>query len=144
MVQLWIAEDESVDIVTLMRRRDLVELRRIALLDAVVNNADRKGGHLLPVAGGHVYGIDHGVTFHVEDKLRTVLWQWAGDELAEDAIEALSTLRADLEGSLAARLAQLLSGREVRRTVRRVDRLLADGRYPQPGEDWPAVPWPPI
>jgi uncharacterized repeat protein (TIGR03843 family) len=144
MVQLWIAEDESVDIVTLMRRRDLVELRRIALLDAVVNNADRKGGHLLPVAGGHVYGIDHGVTFHIEDKLRTVLWQWAGDELAEDAIEALSTLRADLEGSLAARLAQLLSGREVRRTVRRVDRLLADGRYPQPGEDWPAVPWPPI
>jgi uncharacterized repeat protein (TIGR03843 family) len=144
MVQLWIAEDESTDVVTLLRRRDIDALRRIAVFDAVINNADRKGGHLLPTPAGHVYGVDHGVTFHVEDKLRTILWQWAGKRLTDEAIDTLSGLRAQLEGALCDRLGELLTVREVRRTVRRIDALLSTARHPQPSEDWPAVPWPPM
>ena len=144
MVQLWIAEDETADIVTLMRRRDRSELRRIAVFDAVVNNADRKGGHLLPVADGHVYGVDHGVTFHVEDKLRTVLWQWAGTRLSDEAVDALESLGAQFSTNLGERLHELLTVREVRRTQRRIDNLLRSRRHPEPSEDWPAVPWPPI
>ncbi|MDT4938097.1 MAG: hypothetical protein QOG80_1768 [Pseudonocardiales bacterium] len=144
MVQLWIADDDTVDVVRLMRRRDRPELRRIAVFDAIVNNADRKGGHLLPVAGGHVYGVDHGVTFHAEDKLRTVLWQWAGLPLPAEAIDALGALCAQLAGPLGDRLGDLLTGREVRRTTRRVEQLLARGCHPEPSDDWPAVPWPPI
>jgi hypothetical protein len=143
MVQLWIAEDEAVDLVTLIRRRDSRPLRRIAVFDAIVNNADRKGGHLLPRAE-HVYGIDHGVCFHTEDKLRTVLWQWAGKRLPDDAVETLSRLRAELDGQLCQRLSAQLTKREVRATVRRVDQLLSAARHPEPSGDWPAVPWPPI
>jgi uncharacterized repeat protein (TIGR03843 family) len=144
MVQLWIDTDESVDIARFMRRRDVERLRHIAVFDAVINNADRKGGHLLPTAAGHVYGVDHGVTFNVEDKLRTVLWQWAGARLPGSTCEVLKRLRADLDGGLGARLAELLTRREVWRTKSRIDRLLASGRHPEPTGDWPPVPWPPI
>lgn len=144
MVQLWVAGDDEADLIRLIRRRDSQQLRRIAVLDAVINNADRKGGHLLPTPDGHVYGVDHGVTFHVEDKLRTVLWQWAGNRLPDDALDTLSALRADLDAALGARLHELLSAREVRRTVRRVDALLRNGQHPEPSGDWPPVPWPPM
>jgi uncharacterized repeat protein (TIGR03843 family) len=144
MVQLWIDEDERVDVVRLIRSADSTALRRIAVFDAVINNADRKGGHLLPVTDGHVYGVDHGVTFHVEDKLRTVLWQWAGEPLPAEAIDALVELRGTLERDLGDRLHELLTTREVRRTIRRVDDLLAIGRHSEPSGDWPAVPWPPM
>jgi uncharacterized repeat protein (TIGR03843 family) len=144
MVQLWIDTDEDVDIVALVRRADSEQLRRIAVFDAVINNADRKGGHLLPTPAGHIYGVDHGVTFNVDEKLRTLLWQWAGQPLTDEAVDVLSTLRAELEGGLGARLHELLTTREVRRTVRRVDRLLTDRCHPWPDEDRPAIPWPPI
>jgi len=144
MVQLWVDVDESVEISRLMRRRDVAQLRRIAVYDAVINNADRKGGHLLPTPDGHVYGVDHGVSFHVEDKLRTVLWQWAGGRLPEEACAVLGMLREGLDGPLGERLGELLTRREVRRTRQRVDRLLAAGRFPEPGDEWPPVPWPPI
>jgi uncharacterized repeat protein (TIGR03843 family) len=144
MVQLWIDCDESVDVARLMRRRDCAQLRTMSVFDAVVNNADRKGGHLLPTPSGHVYGVDHGVTFHVEDKLRTVLWQWAGARLTDADTQMLQGLRVLLESSLGERLAELLTRREVRRTIARVDRLLRTGRHPEPGDRWPPVPWPPI
>ncbi len=144
MVQLWIAEDEGADVVRMIRHRDREELRRVAVFDAVINNADRKGGHLLPTPTGHVYGVDHGVSFHVEDKLRTVLWQWAGKALPEAVQGELKALRCDLDGSLGAQLSALLTTAEVRRTRARVDRLLSTRRYPQPGDGWPAVPWPPM
>jgi len=144
MVQLWIDEDELIDVVRMIRGGDSAALRRVAVFDAVINNADRKGGHLLPVAEGHVYGVDHGVTFHVEDKLRTVLWQWAGEPLPAEAIDALVDLRGTLDRDLGDRLHELLTTREVRRTIRRVDDLLAIGRHPEPSGDWPAVPWPPM
>lgn len=144
MVQLWVDTDEDVNIARFMRRRDLERLRNIAVFDAVVNNADRKGGHLLPTGAGHVYGVDHGVTFSVEDKLRTVLWQWAGARLPHEARSVLARLADDLDGVLGERLGDLLTQREVRQTRARVRALLSTGRHPEPSGDWPPVPWPPI
>ena len=144
MVQLWIDVDETVDLGELIGRRHDPELQRVAVLDAVINNADRKGGHLLPTPQGHLYGIDHGVTFNVDEKLRTVLWQWAGDPLDEDAVDTLLRVRSALGGPLGEQLAELLTVREIRRTQRRVDRLLGSATYPNPPEDRRAIPWPPF
>jgi uncharacterized repeat protein (TIGR03843 family) len=144
MVQLWIDPDEDVDLLRLIRRHDDERLRRVAAFDAVVNNADRKGGHLLPTAGGRLYGVDHGVCFHVEDKLRTVLWQWAAQRIPLDDVAVLERLDADLGGTLGTRLGDLLTPREVRATQLRLRRLLRSGLFPEPGGEWPAVPWPPI
>jgi hypothetical protein len=144
MVQLWLDVDQTVEITRFMRRRDVEALRQIAVFDAVVNNADRKGGHLLPLADGRVFGVDHGVTFHVEDKLRTVLWQWAGERLTAETRAVLAQLAGELEGALGERLADLLTRREVSRTRHRVAQLLTRARFPEPGDGWPPVPWPPI
>jgi hypothetical protein len=144
MVQLWVAEDETVALTSLIRRRDSLPLRRIAVFDAVINNADRKGGHLLPTPTAHIYGIDHGVSFHAQDKLRTVLWQWAGRPLPDDVVDELTELRAALTGDLGAQLERLLTRREVRAARQRVDTLLTTRIHPEPSEDWPAVPWPPL
>jgi uncharacterized repeat protein (TIGR03843 family) len=142
MVQLWIDLDETVDLERLVRSEQ-PELRRMALFDAVINNADRKGGHLLPVAGGaHVFGIDHGIAFHCEDKLRTLLWGWRGRKLSRPEREVLEKLRFDAE--LDERLFELLTTREVTATHRRIDRLLRTGVFPSPSGDWPAIPWPPF
>jgi hypothetical protein len=143
MAQLWIEVDETVDL-QVLARSDHPDLRRMAVLDAVVNNADRKGGHLLPTAEGRVLGVDHGVCFSTEDKLRTLLWQWRGEALTDEAAEVLSRLRAELAGDLSEELHAHLTRREVRRTVERVDRLLAARVHPYPSEDWPAIPWPPF
>ncbi|SDR25433.1 SCO1664 family protein [Thermostaphylospora chromogena] len=144
MCQLWIDTDENVDLMALIRSR-LPALRRMAVFDAVVNNADRKGGHLLPRPDGHVYGVDHGVCFSEEDKLRTVLWQWRGKQLPSEAIDVLHRLERDLQGGrLGRRLSELLAPGEVEAVRRRVRRLLQTGIHPYPSKDWPAVPWPPI
>ncbi|UNS96086.1 SCO1664 family protein [Streptomyces tubbatahanensis] len=121
-------------------------LRRLAVLDAVINNGDRKGGHLLPRPDGALYAIDHGVTFHVDDKLRTLLWGWAGEELTGEAVEALRGLSRQLAAGaeLAARLAELLTDAEVEAVRGRVEALLSSGAHPLPSGDWPAIPWPPV
>ena len=144
MVQLWIDTDDDVDIRRLIRGTSSDQLRRIAVFDAVINNADRKGGHLLPTRAGHIYGVDHGVSFHAEPKLRTLLWQWSGRPLRANASDTLRQLQAGLAGDLGERLAGLLTAREVRSTVRRIEQLLGSGRHPEPSGEWPAVPWPPI
>ncbi|MGH3095983.1 MAG: SCO1664 family protein [Streptosporangiales bacterium] len=145
MCQQWVEAQDGVDLGELIRARP-PELRRMSVFDAVVNNADRKGGHLLPVPGGHVYGVDHGVCFSVEEKLRTVLWQWAGEPLADEAIGVLDRLRSELtaDGGLGGRLRRLLDAEEVAVTAERVERLLAGRAHPLPSDDWPAVPWPPF
>jgi uncharacterized repeat protein (TIGR03843 family) len=143
MCQLWVEVDEEVDLAALARGGH-PDVRRMAVFDAVVNNADRKGGHLLPTPAGRVQGVDHGVCFSVEDKLRTLLWQWRGQRLTDEALEVLGRVRAELEGDLAAALAEHLTAAEVRATAARVDRLLTTRRHPQPSEDWPAIPWPPF
>ncbi len=120
------------------------DLRRMAVLDAVANNADRKGGHILKGADGHVYGVDHGLTFNEDDKLRTVLWGWAGDPLTAEAREVLARLEADLDGDgpLRRQLLDLLDRREVQRTLGRVRALIRSGRHPRPGGGRPSIPWP--
>ncbi|WP_067179348.1 SCO1664 family protein [Microtetraspora niveoalba] len=144
MVQLWIDTAPDVDLLALIRGRT-PGLRRVAVFDAVVNNADRKGGHLLPLADGHVYGVDHGVCFSAEDKLRTVLWQWRGKPLSREAVSVLARLEREIDrGRLGRRLRELLTQAEVEATWQRVRRLLDAGVHPHPSEDWPAVPWPPI
>ncbi|MFG2063633.1 SCO1664 family protein [Micromonospora sp. NPDC048871] len=119
-------------------------LARLAVLDAVINNADRKGGHVLVGPEDRIYGVDHGVSFHVEEKLRTVLWGWAGRSLPADAVEVLDRLAGQLRGPLGAELAEHLTLSEIAELAARVDRLCRHGRFPQPSRDWPAVPWPPL
>jgi len=141
MCQLWIEVDESVDLGQLARSKH-PGLRRMALFDAVINNADRKGGHLLPTPNGHVFGVDHGVTFHVEDKLRTLLWTWRGRRFSPEERAMLERIRYDTV--LLNRLTELLTPAEVSAYDRRIDRLLRTGVFPSPSGDWPAIPWPPF
>ena len=147
MVQQWIDVDPEVDIVAMIVGDD-PRLRRIAVFDAVVNNTDRKGGHLLPIPGGHLYAVDHGVTFSVVPKLRTLLWAWEGEPFDDEERAGLERVRAGLdggaEGSLAVSLRELLARPEVEATRLRVDELLAAGIFPSPNPEWPAIPWPPI
>ncbi|WP_245174930.1 SCO1664 family protein [Streptomyces bohaiensis] len=134
------------DRTALLVHADDPDLRRLAVLDAVINNADRKGGHLLTAPGGGLRAIDHGVTFHTENKLRTLLWGWAGEPLPAEAVAALRRLDGGLAAGepTAARLARLLSPAELTALRQRTSALLAAGVHPLPGGDWPAVPWPPI
>ncbi|MEV0986383.1 SCO1664 family protein [Streptomyces sp. NPDC049949] len=130
----------------LLVHADDPRLRRLAVLDAVINNGDRKGGHLLPAPGGRLYGIDHGVTFHREDKLRTLLWGWAGEPLTDEAREVLTALAARLADGepLATRLAELITPVELAAVRDRVADLLRTGVHPRPSGQWPAIPWPPV
>ena len=143
MVQLWIRTDPAIDPVELVIAND-GRLRRVAVFDAAVNNTDRKAGHLLPVPGGHVYGVDHGVTFSPVPKLRTVLWGWRGEPFTDAELDVLRGLRAGLDEALEATLTDLLDPIEVRATARRIDRLLEAGTFPQPDPRRPALPWPPV
>ncbi len=117
-------------------------LRRMALFDVVANNTDRKGGHVLAMPDGHRYGVDHGVCFHVEDKLRTVLWGWAGEEIAEDEVFGLGRLLDALDGETGLALTPLLTPDELLALRVRAERLLERGRFPVPSTDWPSLPWP--
>jgi uncharacterized repeat protein (TIGR03843 family) len=126
---------------------DAPELARMALLDVVINNADRKGGHVLRGRTprddtDRVYGVDHGVCFHEDDKLRTVLWGWAGEPLPADDVETLVELDCALDAGLGTTLDRLLSARELRVTRNRLRALLARATYPLPGQGWPSLPWP--
>ncbi|MEU3339078.1 SCO1664 family protein [Streptomyces sp. NPDC002144] len=171
MVQLWIEATPEADLLALVDAEEpepgwkaigLAEvgdgktallvhadderLRRLAVLDAVINNADRKGGHLLPTEDGRLYGIDHGVTFNTENKLRTLLWGWAGEPLTPEAIDALKGLQEALtaQGALAGRLSALITAAELDATRARVAVLLETGTHPEPSGEWPAIPWPPV
>ena len=123
---------------------DTAALRRMAVFDVLVNNADRKGGHVLEMTDGHRYGVDHGVTFHHEPKLRTVLWGWHGEPLTDDEVAGVSRVRDELGGDLGARLERHLSTVELTMLAQRCERLLDAGALPAPRGDWPAIPWPPF
>jgi uncharacterized repeat protein (TIGR03843 family) len=143
MVQLWIDIDEEIDLAELYRQ-DLSGLRNLALVDVVINNTDRKIGHLLPTSDGHIYGCDHGVTFHAEDKLRTVLWQWEQLALLESELAMLETLDAKLDGQVGEQIKELITTEEFKALRKRVSRLQMMKVFPSPSPDWPAVPWPPF
>jgi uncharacterized repeat protein (TIGR03843 family) len=121
---------------------DVPELQAMAAFDVVTNNADRKGGHVLCGTDGRVYGVDHGLCMHSEDKLRTVLWGWVGKRLPDPVVEKLERLRAALDENLGEELSEHLTRRELRRLVRRVDHLLAEPCFPEPSGFGPAIPWP--
>jgi uncharacterized repeat protein (TIGR03843 family) len=121
---------------------DSPTLRRMAVFDIVVNNADRKGAHVLAMAGGHRHGVDHGLTFHVEPKLRTVLWGWLGEELTADEIEGIDCVRSGLAGELGEALEKLLTTEEIAAFAARCDRLRTEGRFPAPHGRMPPMPWP--
>ncbi|CAM01510.1 putative repeat protein (TIGR03843 family) [Saccharopolyspora erythraea NRRL 2338] len=167
MVQLWIDTEEDselVDIVApgevpdgwlpvlraqdhhgspvVLAHADHDSLRGMAVLDAVINNADRKGGHILHTPDGRVFGVDHGVSLNADDKLRTVLWGWIGQDLPDAEVGRLSELRALLEGPLAQDLAEHITPKEVQAVVQRIDQLLEAGVFPAPSGEWPAIPWP--
>ena len=143
MVQLWIDIDESVDLMEFFKE-DHTELRKIALLDLITNNTDRKIGHLIPTSEGAVYGCDHGVTFHTEDKLRTVLWQWAKQPFSPAEIELLQLARMLIATEKRDVVLGLIEEEELDATVDRIDRALTEKCFPEPNPDWPAVPWPPF
>lgn len=137
-------DGNQVDVV----HRDTPALRRMALLDVVTNNSDRKGGHVLTAPDGEPRGIDHGLTFHVDPKLRTVLWGWIGQALSADEVQALEGLLSCLEANAAVpevdELRSLLNPEEYAATVARTRQLLRAGRFPEPDGRWPSVPWPPF
>jgi hypothetical protein len=142
-VQAWVETDPDVDVVELVVGAD-PRLRPMCLFDLLANNADRKGGHILPRRDGSLMGVDHGICFAVEPKLRTILWAWRGEELSEDELGVVRRVAAALDGPLGAALGTLLSRREVRATLRRAAALLESGRFPEPDPDRPALPWPPF
>ena len=139
MVQEWMSIDKEIELAEFFLT-DNPLLRSMALFDAVINNTDRKIGHLLPMKNGQLYGCDHGVTFHVEDKLRTVLWQWSGMPLTTLERELLQNGRRVLEQELD--LTPYLTVEEISALQMRIDRLIETGSMPTPSTEWPAIPWP--
>ncbi|GDX16335.1 phosphatidylinositol kinase [Actinomycetes bacterium] len=141
MVQEWINIDTSVDLASFFSSDD-ARLRKMALFDAVINNTDRKIGHLLPHVDGIVYGCDHGVTFHQENKLRTVLWQWAGSAISENEEETLLSLLSEIKSNRIDNLSELITESEMRALILRIEDLLTTKSFPLPSQEWPAIPWP--
>lgn len=143
----WFAVFDGVDDrdrdVTLVHE-DTAALRRMAVFDVLVNNADRKGGHVLAMPGGHRYGVDHGVTFHHEPKLRTVLWGWAGSPLTDEERAGVGVVLSAVRGELGERLGEHLTELELQALELRAERLLARGELPGPHGGWPPIPWPPF
>ena len=140
MVQEWIEIDEELDVVDFGQSND-PQLRKLTLFDAIINNTDRKFGHLLVDQDGKLRGCDHGVCFHQENKLRTVLWQFAGEQFTTGEIELLNKVaKLDLNSLFA----ELLTSAEISALTERISNLLAVRQFPFPSDEWPAIPWPPV
>ena len=169
MVQQWIADADPDDIVDLvpagrmppgwlpvLRARDgggdpvvlahadAAALALLAGFDLVVNNADRKGAHILPLPDGRVLGVDHGLCLHTEDKLRTILWGWAGQELPEPVMTGVHALREQLTGTLGAELDGLITRAEKRALGRRLAALVDHPVFPHAPQNRSPIPWPPL
>lgn len=146
-LQLFIDHDPRRHYFVLLENDDYDDqLARMAAFDLLVNNADRKGGHVLLAADDHIWGCDHGLTFHVETKLRTVIWEFGGTPLTEDWCADLKRLAADLRsgGEFAAQMTALLSVGETTALAQRADALVRMGALPDLDEDERPYPWPPI
>jgi len=139
MVQEWIEIDETIDVVELANS-DNPRIRALTLYDAIINNTDRKYGHILPTSDGRIFGCDHGVTFHEDPKLRTVLWHLSGVEFSTSELELLK--RAQIVSTSV--VEGLITEAESAALLARIGRLLEAGTYPEPSDEWPAVPWPPF
>lgn len=135
VVEGYGADDSPIAVIHSDDRR----LRTLAVFDALINNADRKGGHIL-ASQGRVFGVDHGICFHTENKLRTLLWGWAGEKLTEDELAKIRTVS---DGAVDL-LADLLSEEEIEALMLRAEGLVISGRLPHPHGDWHTIPWPPF
>jgi len=142
-VQLWIEHEGVQRAVDLVNSSDS-GLRRLALFDAIVNNGDRKGGHILPLPDGRILGVDHGVTFAVEPKLRTVLWAWRSTPFnAEERLVISRGVQGLAEnGELRTQIAPILDGEEIDAMAARLNDLAQTNCFPEPSPDWPPLPWP--
>ncbi|MGZ4688251.1 MAG: SCO1664 family protein [Acidimicrobiia bacterium] len=142
MVQQFIDHDPDDHYFTLLEAHP-DEFQRFAAFDVLANNADRKGGHCLQAQrDGHIWGIDHGLTFHVVEKLRTVIWDFAGDPVPEGIVATLECILDELDGAVGARLGELLAPAEVEAIRDRTRGLLRAGTFPVPDEGYHSVPWP--
>ena len=138
-VQEWIDVSEDKDVIEIAQSQDS-QIRKLALFDVVINNADRKFGHILVTSVGAIFGCDHGVSLHEEGKLRTVIWQFTEMELTQTEIAQISNLTTSIDREY---LKSLLSNTEIDALFARLAKLLEDRRFPSPNPNWPAVPWPP-
>ncbi len=145
MVQQFIDHKRRENFFTL-RDKCREEMQRIAVFDALINNTDRKGGHVLSDDKGTIWAIDHGVTFHEDPKLRTVIWDFVDDPIPDPLLRQLEKLRTALRAneSIRGTLEELLSRIEMRALNQRLGELLRVKVYPSPPEDWPHIPWPPV
>jgi uncharacterized repeat protein (TIGR03843 family) len=169
MVQRWISDADPEDVVDLVPvdsiptgwmpvlraidtngddvavvHADTPALATLAGFDAVVNNADRKGSHVLPTADGRVLGVDHGLCFHTDDKLRTILWGWAGRPLPDDVMDGIARLTSALDDDLGERLDSLITITEMAALRHRLDRLAARKKFPKAPTHRTPIPWPPL
>ena len=140
MVQQWIEIDRTVDVVEFGQSEDR-QLRKLALFDSIINNTDRKYGHLLIDSDKKLFGCDHGVSFHSQNKLRTVIWQFAGEKFTTEEMALLERTReVDFNGVFENYLTDI----EVSAFLDRINALIASGTFPFPSDEWPAIPWPPV
>lgn len=138
-VQQWIDTLEDVDVIEFAQSQDF-KIRNLALFDAVINNADRKFGHILITPEHNVFGCDHGVSLHEENKLRTVVWQFAEQYLSKTEIQQLKDLLNGIDRNY---LSDYLTDGEVEALFIRTRNLIEAGKFSSPNPNWPAVPWPP-
>lgn len=144
-VQLYIAHNTEVNYFAL-DESFRVPLMKFAAFDYVINNADRKGGHCIVGEDGHLWGIDHGIGFHTAPKLRTVIWDFAGEPIPDDLLADLEQLYCDVEAAhtpLRHALSTLLAESEINALLARLRKLLQRREYPRPGPG-PNYPWPPV
>lgn len=144
-VQLFVEFDPEQHYFTLQEAH-ADAFRDIALFDVVINNADRKGGHCLLALEGGIFAIDHGVCFHEEDKLRTVIWEFIGEPIPPERVERLRWLSRGLADPVDAsrrEIGNLLTPAEIEAMADRIERLVDEGVFPEPGDHRP-YPWPPI
>jgi hypothetical protein len=139
-LQLFIEHDPGRHFFVLVEERP-DDFAPFAAFDAVINNADRKGGHVLEGKDGRLWAVDHGLSFHVDPKLRTVIWEFAEQPFARQIVRALERTEQALNGALNERLGELLSREEAHACLVRVRSLLSERRFPRPETDRP-LPWP--
>ena len=132
--------DELNKLITLAHKNNR-DLRNLCLFDLVINNADRKGGHLLMDSANKMWAIDHGVSWHFESKIRTVLWGWIDETFNDQDIDLLNNAKKVIQTWKDEEFIYL-SEEEIEQAIKRVDGLLKENAFPQPGDQWPAVPWP--
>ena len=144
-LQLFIEHDPDLHYFNL-GEADKQRLRPVVLFDLLINNADRKGSHLLYDNHHHLWLIDHGICFHVEDKLRTVIWDFAGEPIPEKLLDDLGNFVQALapDTPLYKALGELLSQKEIKALAKRAVNLIASHQFPQPNPEERSFPWPPL